>query len=31
LAVWWKKRQDLRDRRRLESQTARLMTAGGAI
>ena len=31
VAVWWKKRQDLRDRRRLESQTARLMTAGGAI
>ena len=30
-AVWWKKRQDLRDRRRLENQTARLMTAGGAI
>ena len=27
-AMWWKKRQDARDRRRLENQTARLMTAG---
>ena len=26
LAVWWKKRQDARDRKRLETQTARLMS-----
>ncbi len=26
IAVWWKKRQDARDRKRLETQTARLMT-----
>ena len=25
IAVWWKKRQDARDRKRLETQTARLM------
>ena len=29
LAMWWKRRQDVRDRRRLESQTARLMMPGG--
>lgn len=29
VAVWWKKRQDARDRKRLESQTARLMLGGG--
>lgn len=28
LAVWWKKRQDARDRKRLESQTAKLITGG---
>ena len=28
LAMWWKRRQSLRDRKRLESQTARLMLAG---
>ena len=27
LSMWWKKRQDMRDRRRLEEQTARLMTS----
>ena len=27
LSMWWKKRQDSRDRRRLEEQTARLMTS----
>lgn len=26
LAIWWKKRQDARDRKRLEAQTSRLMT-----
>jgi hypothetical protein len=26
--MWWKKRQDMRDRQRLEAQTARLFTAG---
>lgn len=31
LAMWWKKRQDARGRRRLDAQTARLMvSAGGA-
>jgi hypothetical protein len=30
LAVWWKKRQDARDRKRLESQTAKLMLGGRA-
>ncbi len=29
LATWWKRRQDARDRKRLESQTARLVLAGG--
>ena len=29
LAMWWKRRQDARDRRRLESQTARLILSGG--
>ncbi|MBQ6915146.1 MAG: ABC transporter permease [Kiritimatiellae bacterium] len=29
LAMWWKKRQDARDRRRLDAQTARLVVAGG--
>ena len=29
LAMWWKRQQDARDRRRLESQTARLMSTGG--
>ena len=28
LSMWWKKRQDMRDRQRLEAQTARLFTAG---
>lgn len=28
LAMYWKKRQNVRDRRRLETQTARLMAAG---
>jgi len=28
LAVWWKKRQDNRDKKRLESQTARLILSG---
>lgn len=28
VAMYWKKRQDIRDRRRLETQTARLMAAG---
>ncbi len=27
LSMWWKRRQDIRDRRRLEDQTARLMTS----
>jgi ABC-type spermidine/putrescine transport system permease subunit I len=26
VAMWWKARQNLRDKRKLESQTARLMT-----
>ncbi len=30
LSMWWKKRQDSRDRRRLEEQTARLMTSADA-
>lgn len=30
MAVWWKKRQDARDRRRIESQTARLAAGGEA-
>jgi len=30
LAIWWKRRQDLRDRKRLESQTAQLMLSGRA-
>ena len=29
LAMWWKRRQDARDRKRLESQTAKLMLGGG--
>ena len=29
-AMWWKRRQDVRDRKRLESQTEKLMIAGGA-
>lgn len=29
LAMWWKKRQDARDRKRLDAQTARLMVSGG--
>ena len=29
LAMWWKRRQDARDRRRLDAQTARLVVAGG--
>ena len=29
LAMWWKRRQDARDRRRLDAQTARLMVSGG--
>ena len=28
LSMWWKRRQDMRDRQRLEAQTARLFTAG---
>jgi len=28
LAMWWKKRQDARNARRLEQQTARLMLSG---
>lgn len=28
VAMWWKSRQNLRDKRKLESQTARLMTGG---
>ena len=28
LAMWWKSRQDARDRKRLEVQTARLMEGG---
>ena len=28
LAMWWKRRQSARDRRRLESQTERMMLAG---
>jgi len=30
LAMWWKKRQDARDRKRLEAQTAKLMLSGRA-
>jgi len=26
--MWWKKRQDARDRKRLETQTARLIVDG---
>lgn len=29
LAMWWKKRHDAKDKRRLEAQTARLAIAGG--
>ena len=29
LSMWWKRRQDGRDRRRLEAQTARLMSSAG--
>jgi spermidine/putrescine transport system permease protein len=29
IAMWWKKRQSARDRKRLEVRTAQLMTAGG--
>ena len=29
IAMWWKKRQNARDRKRLEVRTAQLMTAGG--
>ena len=29
LAMWWKKRQDVRDRKRLDAQTARLVVSGG--
>ena len=29
-AVWWKKRQELRDRKRLDGRTAQLMTGGAA-
>ena len=29
LAMWWRKRQNARDRKRLEVRTTRLMTAGG--
>ncbi len=29
LAMWWKRRQDARDRQRLEAQTAKLFTAEG--
>lgn len=28
LAMWWKSRQDMRDRKRIETQTARLMEGG---
>ena len=28
LAAWWKRRQDVRDRRRLDAQTARLIVSG---
>ena len=28
LAAWWKKRQDARDRKKLDAQTARLIVAG---
>lgn len=28
-AMWWKRRQDARGRKRLEEQTARLVVAGG--
>jgi uncharacterized iron-regulated membrane protein len=27
-AMWWKKRQELRDRKRLDVRTAQLMTGG---
>ena len=27
--MWWKKRQDVRDRKRLDAQTARLVVSGG--
>lgn len=30
LAVWWKKRQDARDRKRLENQTAKMIPGGRA-
>ena len=29
-AMWWKRRQEARDRRKLDVRTNRLMTSGGA-
>ena len=29
LVMWWRKRQDARDRKRLDAQTARLLVSGG--